>query len=185
MPVTRQINFHVGCLIGLTVRSRYRHSTWFMIIEEEVQPVPGVYLIINKIDGKFYVGSTKSLSERAQTHRLELKGGRHSNVHLQAAYTKHLGANFKFFVLAICSSKRRALKIEQSYLDLFCGKPYCYNLENTVMALGFKHRQPMSQSTRDKIGKNTSLKLKGYKHTEEARRNMSIAQKRLKQTKKY
>ena len=43
----------------------------------------GVYAIVNTLNGKKYVGSTKCFKERFAEHRSQLRKGNHKNVHLQ------------------------------------------------------------------------------------------------------
>ena len=68
---------------------------------EQIMPRPdsGIYLIKNVVSGKFYVGSSGTLSERLRSHRRMLQGNRHDNRHLQHSWNKHGEDKFEFSVL--------------------------------------------------------------------------------------
>jgi len=62
----------------------------------------GIYLIINLVNDKKYVGSTGSsrgFNKRWEDHKRELKGNYHRNPHLQSAYNKYGKQNFEFIIL--------------------------------------------------------------------------------------
>ena len=46
----------------------------------------GIYKIINIRNGKFYLGSSKNLSQRKKKHIYELNKGTHHSSYLQNAY---------------------------------------------------------------------------------------------------
>ena len=52
-------------------------------MEQEI--ISGIYKITNKVDGKFYIGSSKNLHKRWLSHRSELRRNHHCNQHLQSA----------------------------------------------------------------------------------------------------
>lgn len=78
----------------------------------------GIYCVINKINGKCYIGSAGNLSIRIKRHEYELKKNIHNNVYLQNAWNKYGKENFCFFVLEYIE-KDELLNNEQYYLDLF------------------------------------------------------------------
>ena len=49
----------------------------------------GIYKITNKVNGKFYIGSSVDLKDRWRRHRSHLKNGSHVNTHLQRSYNKY------------------------------------------------------------------------------------------------
>jgi len=62
--------------------------------------VSGVYIIINIITNKYYIGSsTKSIYRRLQHHKASLIRGNHHNSHLQKAFNKYGVENFIFDIL--------------------------------------------------------------------------------------
>ncbi len=56
----------------------------------------GIYLIINKLNGNFYIGSTKFFTRRFSEHRKDLRRNRHTSQYLQNAYNKYGESNFVF-----------------------------------------------------------------------------------------
>ncbi len=139
----------------------------------------GVYVILNTINGKMYVGSSagkRGFSDRWSTHRFELRNNKHHSPKLQNAWNKYGESNFYFCILEICAPVD-AVSVEQYYIDLF--KPYTnigYNILSIAgSSLGHKH----SQATRDKIRRNQLGELNnrfGTKHTPETINQMRLAQ---------
>ena len=79
----------------------------------------GIYAIINKINGKVYIGSTtKSFKSRWNGHKKELLYKKHINSHLQKAFDKYKASNFKFKIIQI---------IEKEDLD------YIYEIETALI----------------------------------------------------
>lgn len=110
----------------------------------------GVYQVINKSNGKRYVGSTVNLHKRRRQHWACLRRGKHRNIHLQRAWNLYGGKAFAFAVLEYVPDLERLVEREQHYFDALQPE---YNIA------------PVAGSTL------------GCKHTEEARRNMSEARK--------
>ena len=76
----------------------------------------GVYKITNKINGKFYIGSSVDIEHRWQQHVNALKGNYHCNIHLQSAWNKYGSENFNFEILEECKDDI-VRKREQYYID--------------------------------------------------------------------
>ena len=87
----------------------------------------GIYAIESQIDGKYYIGSSKTLRTRRNAHFSSLRAGKHSNRHLQRAFNKYGEENFKFNVLEEWDEESR-IEREQHYLDLFNDRDNCYNM---------------------------------------------------------
>jgi|AntAceMinimDraft_18_1070375.scaffolds.fasta_scaffold05932_8 group I intron endonuclease len=132
-----------------------------------------VYLIINKINGKCYIGShsTNNISD------IYLGSGKL----IIKAIKKYKKQNFLKYILKQKNNKKESYLLEEYYIDLF----------NTLIPSGYNispkggHNIPnsLSKETKKKIG----LKSKGRKHTKEAKRKISIAnkgQKRSEETKR-
>lgn len=62
----------------------------------------GIYAIVNRLDGKRYIGSAVDLKSRWRLHRRELNRGVHCNSKLQRAWVKHGAAAFGFIILENC-----------------------------------------------------------------------------------
>ena len=61
--------------------------------------IPGIYKIVNKINHKFYIGSTCSLNHRKISHFCELRKNNHANSYLQNAFNKYKENNFEFILI--------------------------------------------------------------------------------------
>lgn len=88
----------------------------------------GIYKIINKIDGKFYIGSAYNLQRRWNNHCRKS-----SNIYLRRAIKKFGIENFIFEILEyvdIC----KLLEREQYYLNLFEPTKYGYNISPTAVS---------------------------------------------------
>jgi len=76
----------------------------------------GVYQILNKINGKSYVGSANNLKTRKLNHLSYLRRNIHTNEHLQKSWNKYGESSFEFKVLAKCP-KEYCLMLEQWFID--------------------------------------------------------------------
>lgn len=112
----------------------------------------GVYKITNKVNGKFYIGSSFNVRNRKYSHFSCLRLNKHSNKHLQNAYNKYGASNFVYEIICICDSNN-TFTLEQFYIDLL--KPQ-YNIrEIAINNSGFKH-------TRESIDKITRVSRKKW-----------------------
>lgn len=78
----------------------------------------GIYLIVNKLNGKWYVGSAKNFRERIREgHLYRLKKNIHENSYLQNSWHKYGVSAFIFIELEYSTSSRKNLyKVEAEYL---------------------------------------------------------------------
>lgn len=113
-----------------------------------------IYAIINIVDDKHYIGQTFDRDFRWKEHLKSLKGFYHHSILLQRAWCKYGSSNFIFVVLEVLDSVDKLNEREVYWGKLL--KPE-YNIA------------PLGGS------------MRGYKHTEEARLNMSNAHKGKKQ----
>lgn len=124
--------------------------------------ISGIYAIVNKINGKKYIGSSVNTAQRWRVHKSELEKGIHHSIVLQRAYNKYGCKSFDFINLEECSNVD-LLKREQFYIDVFLPE---YNVNKTAgNMLGYKH----SEETKNKI----KLSSTGRKHSEETKKKMS------------
>jgi group I intron endonuclease len=77
----------------------------------------GIYKIVNKVNGKYYVGSSTNIKIRWKNHIKELNKNRHKNPHLQSAWNKYGMDNFEFNIVELCSLED-LINIEQKYLNI-------------------------------------------------------------------
>ena len=71
------------------------------------------------MNGKYYIGSSSNVPQRLKTHRCKLRGNRHENEYLQAAWNKHGEDAFVFELVEALPEFDTASLIarEQWYLD--------------------------------------------------------------------
>jgi group I intron endonuclease len=125
----------------------------------------GIYQILNKVNGKRYIGSSVNLRKRENAHLWHLKKDLHFNKHLQRAWSLYGVKAFTFEVLEYVSDIELLISREQHYIDTL--KPE-YNLLPTAGSMsGFKH----SEESRQKISK---IQLARYKDPKEREKTKEI-----------
>lgn len=126
-----------------------------------------VYLIVNKINGKKYVGITSlTLEQRWKNHIRESKGKRRMAISM--AIKKHGEENFVIEPI-IKVNRVVAGKLEQAYiemLDTFINGGHGYNM--TKGGDGGRLGAVVTQETRKKL----SVAGKGRRHSEETKRKI-------------
>ena len=81
-----------------------------------------IYKIINKENGKFYIGSTIDIKKRKRAHLEQLKNGKHHCFHLQKAYEKYGKEIFELTYKEIEIDNEDVLRLlEERYIN------YCWN----------------------------------------------------------
>ena len=104
----------------------------------------GVYMIKNKISGKFYIGSASlSFRKRMALHRVHLRRGTHDSRHMQNAWNKYGEDDFAFSVLVVCA-KDMCLFYEQLFLDAL--NPTYNTAKIAGNCLGVRHSDEVKKS---------------------------------------
>ncbi len=110
-----------------------------------------VYMVLNKINGNFYIGATqKGARHRSMIHLTTARSDRNGNQSIYRAIRKHGEKNFKFLTLKECADYWDALESERSYIAAF--KPR-YNMTDGGGG------------------------VKGLKHSDKSKNQMSLAKK--------
>lgn len=132
------------------------------------EKISGIYVIVNTVNGKVYVGQTSDFRTRWNKHKSSLILGIHDNRHLQAAWSKYGQDVFEFQILEHCSTKQLTER-EQYYLDLYKARGNSYNIamDAHVPARGVKR----TEETRRRMSKANTGRI----CTEETRKKMSEA----------
>jgi hypothetical protein len=130
----------------------------------------GIYKIINKTNNKIYIGSSKNIRKRWKGHRTLLNKEKHYNEHLLAAYKKYGKENFIWEVVEFIDVDKLQER-EQYWINFFesSDREKGYNLCPAAYSnLGLKHT--------DESRRNMSLAHLGHKHTPESRKKISESQ---------
>ena len=102
----------------------------------------GIYLILNLINGKMYVGRTSKFQRRRQDHFLALSRNIHDNDYLQKSWNKYGKENFVFITLKLeeLNIKRKELEIYYSWLFGTFKRDRGYNInENPDVPMDGRH----------------------------------------------
>lgn len=127
----------------------------------------GIYAIIHRDSGRWYVGQSKSIEKRWRVHRIDLRRGSHHSILLQRAWDKYGPDAFDFEVL-ILAPVWMLDDLEQSYLD--DQETSHFNIAKDAQAV--RRGRPHTEETKAKIGDAK----RGRKHTAEARAKISATQ---------
>ena len=141
----------------------------------------GIYLIINLVNNKYYVGSSNDCNKRFIQHKSELNRNIHGNRHLQKAWNKYGEHNFKLFIIDFVVENSLEAKEQEWIIKLHaCNRDMGYNicaagrsqkgvkrseefkLKNSITHLGSKHLE----ETKIKIGKSKLGKKRGKRSAE-------------------
>lgn len=123
----------------------------------------GVYAIVNKLNGKAYIGSTsfKGFNTRWADHRSCLKYNKHHSSYLQNAWNKYGADHFEFKILEYVVPED-CVDREQFYIDLYMSTDGSYNMLKKARC---------SPAEISRVLKN----LNGHNQTKETRARISEA----------
>jgi group I intron endonuclease len=128
----------------------------------------GIYLIVNKVNNKVYVGKAINLKDRWRVHKWNLERNKHVNNYLQNAWNKYGEPNFQFEILEECE-KEKLIEREQYWMDFYSSfeSDNGYNIKKIFEGVEYH-----SEETKKKISENNSCFWKGKHHSEETKRKM-------------
>lgn len=143
-----------------------------MNIQKSIQKISGIYRIVNKTNGKYYIGSSDNItgvSGRWMEHINRLKANQHDNSYLQRAWNKYGETDFEFIIIEEVP-KHELLIVEQRYLEQAKSEHHkqCYNLSFHASGGGFVGHKHTQKSKRQ-----MSQKLKGRVVSDETRQKLS------------
>lgn len=127
----------------------------------------GIYKIINRENGKYYVGSSVDIDERWKQHLQKLNSGTHINPKLQASWNLHSSASFEFVVVEQFDglSRKMLLEIEQKYLDIAkTEKSKTYNIKFVANGWDWDSEFLMNSILRGKNHKNYDHSVYTFLH---------------------
>jgi len=134
--------------------------------------IGGIYKIIHKDTGKYYVGSTVSFRKRWITHRYKLNNNFHENKHLQNAWNIYGKSAFEFIAVEYIKDKDELLIVEQTYLNKIK-----YDFENKIDSHYNQRYDVFKVEMTDEIKEKISIANRGRKHTDVAKSKMSFSRK--------
>lgn len=154
------------------------------VLNDTTNRKSGIYKIVNKVDGKYYVGRAVNFRKRWTIHKRNLIKNIHPNFYLQNAWNKYGSENFEFVVVEYVENNLEVLiETEDKYIKKFLedrrtGIDNCYNISESADGGCGPHSE--------KHKKNISESLKGIKRTEDHQRklNESHRGKKLSETTK-
>ena len=95
----------------------------------------GVYKIVFP-SGKWYVGSSKNVSERIQTHERALFKSKHKNRKLQKEYDEY-SDRVQYHIIKVCDEYDMVME-EQRILDEFHGTDMCLNVSRHAVGTNIR-----------------------------------------------
>jgi len=146
--------------------------------------VSGVYAIRHIDSRKVYIGSAVNLRTRWTNHRADLRGGRHTSLKLQRAWSKYGELAFEFILLGVCA-KEQVVTLEQEWLDKTRAVDFGYNacrVAGSRLGMRFSD-QTKAKMSATKLGKYRSpestqkqaAQLRGRSISEQHKANISAS----------
>ena len=116
--------------------------------------ISGIYKIVNKVNGKYYVGSSNNIYKRWLHHKRDLNNNRHHNIHLQRAWNKYGKENFDFIIEKNIPENLLGIE-EQIYLNSLNNK-VMYNISDNS-SLSIEQRKKSFKISERMLGKNNPM----------------------------
>jgi group I intron endonuclease len=134
--------------------------------------VSGIYKILNKVNGKYYVGRSKDiLGNRWNHHKKQLSRNCHDNDYLQRSWNKYGESNFEWIIVEEVPLNK-LVETEQKYLDIAkMEQDKCYNCN--FLADG-QTWEPESREKKRRSMLGEKNFFYGRKHTNESKNLMSL-----------
>ncbi len=125
----------------------------------------GVYIILNILDGRYYVGSSKNIQTRWGDHRRDLNNGVHHNPRLQNTWSKYGKEIFEFHIIISMEGREKLLRYEQILLDIGFSNDALYNIALCAASSMQGRSNPHTPEWNQKISDSN----KGKQHTQETK----------------
>lgn len=128
-----------------------------------------IYMIVNIINNKVYIGQSVNYKARKQTHKRNLINNCHDNPYLQSDFNLYGLDSFKFVIIEDHVAVNELLTREDYWIEYYGGinSDNTYNQENS---------QTLSETTKQKISENiigANNGMYGKHHTSEVKRAIS------------
>lgn len=153
---------------------------------DEANPKPSyIYFILNKVNGKYYVGQTSfSLEKRWEEHVRDSRK-RNNTYHLYSALRKYGKYNFEVRLLFTCYDQKSLDEAEKYFIKFFDATNHEYGYNNRLGGEGGRHsevsRKKMSAvrtgkiqspETKAKIGAWNKGKKRSWEQVEATRKKL-------------
>ena len=132
--------------------------------------VCSIYMILNKLNNKCYIGSSVNMDQRIKRHFSELRKNRHYNGKLQCAFNKYEESSFVVSKIDECFESERA-SVESMWIDKMQAASHGYNI--AVEAMSVRGTKQSDQHVANRMASR-----RGYKHSLETRDKLSVAASR-------
>lgn len=137
----------------------------------KAKPHTGIYAIVNKVNGRMYIGSAMRFNKRWKEHMRGLESGKHHSRFLSRCWAKHGADNFEFKILLYCSAEN-LLMYEQAFLDFY--NPIYNTAKIAGSQIGYKHTEETRARMSASRPKDFSP-MTGKKHSEETKSKISAS----------
>lgn len=127
-------------------------------IEKNLNFKSGIYMIINLINNKKYIGSSKNIYSRIAKHRSLLRKNKHYNKKFQNSWNKYNEEFFKYVILEYCEEYDLLIK-EQYYINILNPElNITLSVERNVLS---KESRKLQSETRKKRIKSGEIEIFG------------------------
>ena len=134
----------------------------------------GIYKIIHKESGKYYIGRTNNFKRRWYRHKYELNKNKHDNQHLQNAWNKYGKDTFDFCVVEYVENNFIKLKeTEEKYLKIIYEDKKNWNNKYYNLSEFSGDQYQHSEETKKKLSESHL----GIKLSDQAKQKLSILNK--------
>jgi group I intron endonuclease len=156
----------------------------------------GLYKITNTVNGKYYIGSSRNIVKRWNSHKNKLRRNEHKNLYLQASYNKYGFNVFTFEILEEFTAevtREFLISKEQELFDAISDEEWRENVYNMKKVANNTEttdeiRLRISQGVRAKWldpqfrEHMKQFSRKGQKMSEESKKKMSESRKGVKKS---
>ena len=141
----------------------------------------GIYGIVNKQNGKIYVGkTTNNFGDRRDCHFASYDGGYGCNPELQREWDQYGRDAFDFIVLEECpleTSKDEIDQLEIDYIKKFKDAGIAYNIADGGDTSAWKGKH-LTEEMKRKIGEKNRVNMLGRTASDKTKAKMSESQRR-------
>lgn len=149
-------------------------------IYQKLKNKAGVYLFINQINNKLYIGSSISLSKRMASHIYHANSDKNRKIVFYRAMRKYKLENFSLAILELCTPDIIVCsELEQKWMNYY--KPEYNVLKIVRSSFGFRHSLDTIKKLKQLFSKENHPKF-GSVNSTETRQAISNSLKKFYQT---